>query len=77
MSLLALKPQSGQGEEPVQEELSLSWECPFFCGKIRVWEGGRPWVFSHLDTCERCQSRVAVTPTEKASVKALIDRHLL
>ena len=62
---------------PLQEASSLAWDCSFFCGKTRIWEGGRPWQFSHLDTCDKCGSRVAATASDKASIKALIDKHLL
>jgi hypothetical protein len=58
------------------EEPSLSWLCAF-CGKTRVYEGGRPLVFGHLDTCATCESRVAVEPADCAAVAAMIDRHLL
>lgn len=57
--------------------VTLSWECAFGCGALRVYDGGRPNLFRHLDTCAICQSRIAIEPTDRAAVAILIDRHLL
>ena len=57
------------------KELVPSLPCPFLvCDAVR---GGRPWQFSHLDSCEKCGSRAAVTAPDEVSIKALIDKHLL
>lgn len=57
-------------------EPSMSWNCAF-CEKLRIYEGGRPFDFGHLDTCTRCESRVAATLADRATVAAMIDKHLL
>jgi hypothetical protein len=62
---------------PVATEPSLSWLCSFLdCGKIRIYEGGRP-DFSAFAQCEKCGSRVAVTLEDRASIARMIDLHLL
>ena len=58
---------------------SLSWLCAF-CGRIRIYEGGSPTVFAHLDTCIACENRVAVSAedraTHQAAIEAMIFKHL-
>src|SRR5579862_8597976 len=49
---------------PDRTEPSLSWPCAF-CPKIRIWEGGRPDKFCHLDSCAACGYRVADTSDDK------------
>jgi hypothetical protein len=50
--------------------MPLRVRCPFLgCSATRVYEGGRPLLFTHLDTCTRCQMRIAVTPDENAFAK--------
>jgi hypothetical protein len=57
---------------------TLSWNCVFAnCGKLRIWEGGRPDPFSHLDTCSTCNSRVAVASADREAIRVLIAEHLL
>lgn len=62
--------------QPLPDEPSLSWLCAF-CGKLRIYEGGRPGLFDHLDTCGTCGSRIATEPKDKAALIAMIDLHLL
>jgi hypothetical protein len=64
-----------KSERASTEQQSLSWHCRF-CSKLRIYEGGRPQAFSHLDTCQY-GSRVATTPHDRAAIAALIDKHLL
>jgi len=68
-------PRRRDREQAPTEQQSLSWDCAF-CSKLRIYEGGRPQGFSHLDTCH-CGSRVATTPHDRAAVAALIDQHLV
>lgn len=49
----------------------LAWRCVFLgCDALRIWEGGRPSQFSHLDTCPRCDSRIAVTCADRRDALA-------
>jgi uncharacterized protein (DUF983 family) len=63
-------------------EATLAWLCPV-CGKLRMFEGGRPSGLGHQDDCEECGCRLAVASEVPAavatrgagrgSVRALID----
>ncbi len=65
-------------------EATLAWLCPV-CGKLRVFEGGRPTGLGHQDECEECGCRLAVASEVRAAVagraagreslRALIDRN--
>jgi hypothetical protein len=44
----------------------LRWPCLFGCNATRVYEGGMPLLFTHLETCPKCGARIAVTHDEKA-----------
>jgi hypothetical protein len=55
---------------------SMCWGCAF-CGKLRIWDGGRPDRFDHLGSCGACGSRVAIGPDEQVAVISMIDKHLL
>jgi len=50
--------------------VALDWRCPT-CGKLRVFEGGRP---SHQSECPECGSPFAATPRR---VVATLDACLL
>ena len=56
-------------------EPSLSWLCAF-CGKLRIWEGGRPEIADHCKWCATCGSLVAVDAKDQEAVAKSIDRHL-
>jgi hypothetical protein len=55
---------------------SLSWDC-VFCSNCRIFEGGRPHLFDHLDTCSICGCRLASSPEDREAVLAMVDKHLL
>ena len=53
-------------------------KCPFLgCGKVRIHEGGRPFIPPHRDTCTVCHSRVVVPLADRALVAALVNQDLL
>jgi hypothetical protein len=69
--------QSESQAEPAQSDTPLQFPCPFLgCNATRIYEGGKPLFFGELDTCPRCDSRIAVTPEEKAFAK-IVARGLL
>jgi hypothetical protein len=76
--MLSVAPQASEQDsvEPRHDEASLSWDCAF-CGRLRVFEGGRPFDFGRLDTCAACGSRIAAKPADRVALAALIDNHLL
>ncbi len=71
-------------EPPFADPAALAWLCPS-CGKLRVFEGGRPLGGGDPDDCWKCGSRLAVAPelqpavakaaADRYSVRALIDRY--
>jgi hypothetical protein len=73
----AVKPEVSDLIVTDAAEPSYSWLCQFFCGRLRVYEGGRPDLFGHLETCRICGSRVAVETADHTAVAAMIDKHLL
>ena len=48
------------------ESEPLAWRCPV-CGKLRVFEGGRPTGADYCDDCPDCGCRLAVAPVAAAS----------
>jgi len=65
----AVKPNTKSSDE-------VTWNCAF-CGKLRVFEGGRPFSLSHLDTCGICGTRVAVPLDNHVSLRSSIANHLI
>jgi hypothetical protein len=67
-------PSLGDGAN--DEELVLAWPCAFLgCGAVRIWEGGRGGF--NLPSCHRCGSAVARSDADRASIRALVDKHLI
>jgi predicted RNA-binding Zn-ribbon protein involved in translation (DUF1610 family) len=70
---------------PAAEATALAWVCPF-CGKQRVFDGGRPLGAAHQDECDRCGCRLAASSAELSAIakfgalphgrRALIDMNL-
>jgi hypothetical protein len=55
-AVAANSPQSPPpGDRPPCQ--SLSWLCAF-CGRVRIFEGGRPLKVAYLDTCATCGSLI-------------------
>ncbi len=76
MNALAPSFRSGN-DESAPIDAPLSFRCPFLgCSATRLFEGGRPFLFTHLDTCVRCEMRIAVTAEENAFAK-LVARGLI
>lgn len=68
--------QATANEATRADKPTLSWACAF-CSMTRIFEGGRPELFKHLDTCPACGSRVVVRRADGTAMAGLIDRHLL
>ena len=66
---------------PDQSALRLS-DITFPCREVgclflRRYEGGRPPGLSTPDECPSCGCPIVVPAADKASIKAIIDKHLL
>jgi hypothetical protein len=57
-------------------EPSLSWLCAF-CGKLRIWDGGRPGISDHCKWCSMCDSSVVFDSKYQEAIIAAIDQNLL
>jgi uncharacterized protein (DUF983 family) len=51
---------------PTQVDLALSWLCPV-CGKVRVFEGGRP---AHQEECQKCGSPLFVPQSPARQIRS-------
>ena len=84
IDLTAATPTEVPADDLAAGEATLAWLCPV-CGKLRVFEGGRPTGLGHQDECEECGCRLAVASLVPAAVagrgagreslRALIDRN--
>lgn len=70
------KPAELDSAQSICSEPSLSWHCAF-CGHLRIYEGGRPFDFGHLDTCTQCGGRVATKPADREAMATIVDEHLI
>ena len=52
----------------VAGEATLSWLCPV-CGKLRVFEGGRPLGPGHQDECQECGSALFAPQSRAARIR--------
>jgi len=60
--------------EPPADVLALNWLCPV-CGKVRVFEGGRP-MFGDRDQCQECGSALLAPQSHAAPVSGSGESHL-
>jgi predicted RNA-binding Zn-ribbon protein involved in translation (DUF1610 family) len=49
-------------------DLGFTWLCPV-CGKLRVFEGGRPLGTGHQDECPECGSALFVPESRLSTVR--------
>ena len=69
IDLTAATPTEVPADDLAAGEATLAWLCPV-CGKLRVFEGGRPTGLGHQDECEECGCRLAVASEVPAAVAA-------
>jgi predicted RNA-binding Zn-ribbon protein involved in translation (DUF1610 family) len=67
IDLTAATPTEVPADDLATGEATLAWLCPV-CGKLRVFEGGRPSGLGHQDECEECGCRLAVASLVPAAV---------
>lgn len=50
-------------------DLALSWLCPV-CGKVRVFEGGRPLGQGNQEECQKCGSPLFVPQSPAQQIRS-------
>ena len=49
--------------------IDLSWLCPV-CGKLHVFEGGRPLGQAHQEECQKCGSPLFVPQSSTQQIRS-------